>query len=304
MQTITIQADNSPCQAIFIPERGGNLASLKMHGQQGLRELLYQHDFFWDEAINDLPGAWPFCFPVCARLERNGEYGAYLYDGKVYQLPIHGFAWNMPWEVIEHNSNSIRILLQHTSETLKSYPFKFQVELHYKIEHNQLICQQHYRNLGHQPMPYAAGFHPYFLTPEVDAGKQSVQLDYKPTRRLQYNNKLTDIIGEQPCFQTPTSITNPDINEQLTMVGEDKMTRLLFADGDCIEMVAEGVEDAALFPYIQLYTIKDKPFICIEPWMSHPNAMNTVSGMRWLSAGSEESGILTLSLTTDNPQHQ
>jgi galactose mutarotase-like enzyme len=300
MQTITLQATDSPCTATFAPERGGNLASLKMQGVQGIKELLYQHDFFWDETIDDLPGAWPFCFPVCARLERNGQYGAYLYDGTIYQLPIHGFAWNMPWQVIEQSSNSIRLLLQHSSETLKMYPFKFEVELYYELQHNQLICQQHYRNKDHKPMPYAAGFHPYFLTPEANAGKQSVTLNYQPTRRLQYNETLTDIIGEQACFKTPTSITNPDINEQLTRVGEDKMTRLHFPEGDCIEMVAEGVDDADLFPYIQLYTIEKKPFVCVEPWMAYPNAMNAISGMRWLAAGAEESGILTLSLTAPN----
>ena len=297
MKSITLQANESDCQAVFVPERGGNLASLKMQGKKGLKELLYQHDCFWDDTIDDLPGAWPFCFPVCARVARNGEYGKYLYDGHLYELAIHGFAWNMPWKVIAQQQDSINLRLAYTDETLKQYPFKFQVDLHYELQHNKLLCHQTYHNFDHKPMPYAAGFHPYFLTPPANQGKQDVTIQFSPQRRLQYNEALTDIIGEQASLKLPSSVANPEINEQLSIMGEDKLCCLTFPDGDCISMVAEGVEDKDLFPYVQLYTIPDKPFICVEPWMSYPNAINAVQGMRWLQPGQQESGLLTLSLT-------
>ena len=92
----------------------------------------------------------------------------------------------------------------------------------------------------------------------------------------------------------PTSVTNPEIQEQLTQLGEDKEIHLSFPNKDVINMVAEGVEDRDLFPYLQIYTPEDKPFVCLEPWMGFPNALNSVSGARWLAPGQSEHGILRL----------
>lgn len=293
-EIITITSNDQSTQATFVPARGGAASSIIMPGKQGPRELLYLHDTFWDEKIDDLPGGWPFCFPVCARLERQNKRGAYLYDGHVYEMKIHGFAWCERWTVEKAGDDYIILVLRDNEQTRQVYPFSFEVKLKYKVTRARLTCEQTYHNLSHQPMPYYAGFHPYFLTPPVAGGKNKVQLRYHPTRHLQYNKTFTDIVGEAALFTLPTAITDPRINEQLTMVGEDKAIHLEYPDGDKIHLVAEGIEDPNLFPYIQLYTMTEKPFICVEPWMSFPNAMNSVSGVRWLGPGDREHGLLTL----------
>ncbi len=82
------------------------------------------------------------------------------------------------------------------------------------------------------------------------------------------------------------------------MVGENKTATLNFADGLQLTMSANGCNDKHLFPYIQLYTMTDKPFICVEPWMSFPNAINTMDGVRWLAPQQSDEGVLTLQATT------
>ena len=62
-------------------------------------------------------------------------------------------------------------------------------------------------------------------------------------------------------------------------------------------MAAEGVEDPNLFPYVQLYTMTEKPFFCVEPWMAAPNSLNTAKGCRWLEPGAVEHGVLRLWVT-------
>ncbi len=297
-KTVTIASSDGSTQVTVVPSRGGALSSMIMAGANGPRELLYVHDYFWDKEINDLPGGWPFCFPVCARLERQRERGQYLYDGKLYQLKIHGFSWYLPWEVSDQTNDSIVLVLRDNAHTRERYPFSFEVELKYQVERGQLTCYQLYRNRSDRAMPYYAGFHPYFLTPLPGKGKESVELYYEPTRRLIYNQSFTDIIGEGNLFSLPISIANSAINEQLTMVGKNKAIQLLFPDGDKIQMIAEGKEDPNLFPFIQLYTMLEKPFMCVEPWMSFPNAMNTVQGVRWLAPQQSEQGVLVLRLLT------
>jgi galactose mutarotase-like enzyme len=294
LKTITITSADGSTQATFVPARGGAACSIIMPGKQGPRELLYLHDFFWDEKIDDLPGGWPFCFPVCARLTRQNKRGAYLYDGKIYEMKIHGFAWYEAWTVEKAGDDYLILVLRDNAHTRQGYPFSFELKLKYKVTRARLTCEQTYHNLSPKPMPYYAGFHPYFLTPPVDAGKEKVRLNYHPTRHLIYNSDLTDIAGEAALFNLPVSVTDTKINEQLTMVGEDKTIELQYPDGDKIHMVAEGVEDPNLFSYIQLYTMAKKPFICVEPWMAFPNAMNSVYGVRWLAPGDSEHGLLTL----------
>ena len=295
--TYTIKSTDGASQMTFLPERGGSASSLIMPTKNGAKELLFQHDFFWSDDWHDLPGGWPFLFPVCARLERNGQRGVYLYDGKQYTLPIHGFSWFMPWDVIDESEDSITLRLKASTETLRDYPFNFEIILRYHITHGSLSCHQTYINHGHQPMPYYAGFHPYLKTPDLHAGKEHVTVDYRPLKRFKYNEKFTDVIGEQPLFDLPIAITDPNATEQLTLLGEDKEARLHYPDHTTLHMTVEGLEDPNLFPYLQLYTREEKPFFCVEHWMAFPNAMNTVQGVRWLAAGEQETGLLKLWLT-------
>ena len=37
----------------------------------------------------------------------------------------------------------------------------------------------------------------------------------------------------------------------------------------------------------------DQPFFCVEPWMGHPNAMNTVAGVHWLAPGGSVRGVFS-----------
>jgi galactose mutarotase-like enzyme len=297
----TISSADGKTRASFVPEKGGVASSIIVpcahtndQGENAERELLFQHAYFWDRANKDLPGGFPFIFPICARIERDRVFGNYLYDGKLYNLSIHGFAAAMPWEVKNAKKDLITMSLRATKETLACYPFDFEIELQYQVSDKMLICKQHYINNGKKPMPYYAGFHPYFLTPPIAHGKEKVMLNFNAMRRLRYNERLTDIIGEQQALSLPASAADPAINEQLSELGKDKTISIAYPNGCKIYMRAEGVEDINLFRYVQIYTDPKEPFICVEPWMAYPNAMNAISGVRWVAPNSSEQGILRL----------
>lgn len=291
----TISSPNGKTRASFVPEKGGVGSSIIMPFGDTEREILFLHDNFWQKGILDLPGGFPFIFPICARIERNLIAGNYLYDGQVYNMPIHGFSAYIPWEVADTaNPDAIILKLRDNAKTFAQFPFHFLLELKYQVNDGELICTQRYTNTGDKPMPYYAGFHPYFLTPPANNGKEKVMLDFQAVRRFRYNERTSDLIGEQTILPMPASIADPAINEQLCELSAEKTVTLTYPDGFKINMCAEGVEDENMFNYLQLYTQEQLPFICIEPWMSFPNAMNTVSGVRWLQPGESESGVLKL----------
>lgn len=292
MTSYHLRSPDGLTQAVVIPEQGGFVSSLRFPFKAGQQEVLFLYDHAMDKNPHTLPGGIPFVFPVCARLSRNGIEGMYLYDGKQYQLKIHGFSWYASWDVVSHSEHHIELILKETDETLVIYPFQFEIRLRFSVMNKKLICEQTYCNKEtKRPMPYYAGFHPYFLTPPLGAGKENTTVSFQSKRRLKYNPTLTDIVGDQPVIETPIAITDPSVNEQLSVLSEDKAVILTYPTGDQLKISAYGESDADLFSYLQLYHILEKPFFCIEHWMGFPNAMNSVSGVRWLAPNTSEKAV-------------
>ena len=298
-KVFTITSEDQSTSASFIPERGGIGTSLTMHCQGHVRELLYQHDFLWDEGpLTDLPGGWPFLFPICGRLERDNDSGVYLYDGQRYHLPIHGVAPYQPWMVVKAGRADLIMELTDSEETRTCYPFEFVIRLHYEVSANCMSCRMTCQNRGDTVLPYYAGFHPYFRLPDAESDWSKVQVSCHPSRRLHYNERLVDVVGDGDVPGFPTSVTDPDINEILTMIPEPQTLTLNYPDGMQLELTAEGVQGEHLFPYVQLYRMPDKPFFCAEPWMGHPNAMNTCYGVRRLEPGEKDEAVITVSVAS------
>lgn len=281
-EKITITAPNQQSHFVVVPALGGMGISLQLLHENKLRELLYLPDDFWQQQDKKWQGGWPFCFPICGRNTCN-------------TLPMHGFACDMPWQVQEQQHDAVTLVLQHTNETLAVYPYQFKLSLAYQIGNNYLSCTQTVTNLSDEPMPYYAGFHPYFLTPLAD--KAQTQVNFASNSRKKYNSDLTDIIGDLPALNLPKPITDPALNEQLSVLSPNH-TQLIFADSACIDMSVTGLSREHMYDYIQLYTQKNKPFFCIEPWMNYPNALNHKNDLIKLKPKSTEKAQLTIKLLT------
>lgn len=290
-EEITLQTDKS--SATFVPAYGANCASLCIEINGETRELLYQHPHFYDSNTDKTRGGIPFLFPMCGRLERDGEEGVYLLGSTRYTMKIHGFIHRMPWQVDSVDETSITMSCRDDEDTFAVYPFHFVLRITYTLDSTSLVCHFTVENTGKVPFPYYAGFHPFFSTPEPGKGKEKVKITMSPHKNILYNDRLTDITGVREFNPFPTSITNEEINECLFDMGSEAKAAVTFPDGYSLEITAGG-DDAELFPYMQLYTMPDRPFFCIEPWMGMPNALNSVAGVRWLSAGVSESGWFTV----------
>ena len=286
-----IRAADGSVEAEFVPALGAIVSSLRFLWGGEWREVLFQHPFFWDAQAERTRGGYPFLFPVCGRLERDGVAGAYLQDGVVYQMKIHGFSSRLPWEVEREEPDALTVVLRDSEGTRRQYPFGFEVRLRFALEAGAMKVEQEYANTGTGPMPYYAGFHPYYLMPS-GSGKDRTVLRYDATAQLRYNARLTDISGRDAPPPLPSPVTAPEINERLTEVKPGTDVELVYPDGMVLHTLAAGVEDAGMFPYIQLYTMEGSPFFCVEPWMGHPNALNTAKGCRWLAPGQRERGVV------------
>ena len=288
-----IAAADGLTTARFVPAFGGIGSSLTLPFLGAAREMLFRHDFFWNETYTRTRGGWPFLFPVCGRMQRDGLDGVYLHEGRRYVLPGHGFSLRVPWRVTRSDApDALEMSLAADEATRDVYPFDFQVVLRYRVLPGALETEMEVRNTGASPMPYFAGFHPYFRTPPAGQGKEEVRIALSSPRQWLYNAGQNDVIGPAPAPAYPASIQSPAVNETLNEVPDGHVTSLIYPDGFRLEVSFTEISTPRLVPFVQLYTIPERPFFCIEPWMGHPNALNSMTGFRWLAPGGGDRAVL------------
>ena len=114
---------------------------------------------------NSDPAFWmrssPLLFPTIGNL-RNGET---TMKGQVYPLVKHGFCKDTEFEVKDLSDDTVTFLLHANEETLKSYPYQFELSLTYHLSDNELSMEYRVVNHDTEEMFYHIGAHPGFMLP-------------------------------------------------------------------------------------------------------------------------------------------
>lgn len=243
MSSIVLTSKNKKTEIKVSPEKGAVCSSLKIDGT----EFLYWPDDLPIDDYEIISAGLPFIFPIC---------------GRSADMPIHGFAHSKAWEVLAELPEHLIVSLKANDQTRAVYPFEFEVQQHFQVFDKGLEILVTIFNHGDKPMPFSGGFHPYYRRFE------GAKLKCKPTKRLQYNEDLTDVIGEQALLKFPRDVNDEAINEQL-FEWETQMIQMLLPDGQKLTQATDG-----LCKYLQLYAPPGEDFICLEPWIAYPNAVN------------------------------
>lgn len=151
--------DGLGTSAVILPEKGATVISLQKNGT----EFLYCDKENLQSPERPRCGI-PFLFPIFGRLKDS----AYSWDGKTYEMAIHGFGHTSVWNVAEHRDDMLSLVLEADEATLSQYPFRFRIMLDFTLQNGTLTIVQTYENLDTKPMPYNYGFHPYFLTQKLE----------------------------------------------------------------------------------------------------------------------------------------
>ena len=239
---------------VIISAHGAELQSIK--SAEG-REYLWQGDEkYW-------PRRSPLLFPIVCGLW-NGQYRV---DGKTYELPRHGFARDMDFDVIEKTESSVTYELTSTEET---YPYEFGLNVSYFLNDDMINVVWTVRNMGKEEMHFQIGGHPAFNLPDVGEGD-------KVEGTLLFDNEqpLTRIIGNTGGCIKPERY---DVETDRHIWAFDEES---FADdavildksqvGMAVIVDKEGRPQIGLSfdcPCLGIWTPygKHAPFLCIEPW--------------------------------------
>ena len=251
--------------------QSGNYEVTINHKGAELRSFRYADgkEFIW----NADPAFWarssPLLFPNVGNV-RNNET---CFNGKRYPFPKHGFCRDSLFAVTNVSDTQATFLLQESEETLATYPFRFELALTYKLDHNTLHITYAVTNKDTKDMPYHIGAHPAFFCP-LESGERLS--DYQLVFEKEENLTATPYDLEKLCFCSDKQITFASHGNTLAL--EKKMF-----DNDAIffpQIVSRSVKlvhtsrehgirvDYPDFRSIAFWTPigGEAPFLCIEPW--------------------------------------
>lgn len=240
--------DSTGASAVILPEKGATVISYCVDG----REYFYRDQENLDSAERPRCGI-PFLFPAFGRTP----------EGSAYPMEIHGFGHTSAWEVVSYKEDELRLELHANEDTLKVYPFHFQVVLTFALRDGKLTIHQKYENHGGETMPYAFGFHPYFAV--TDAAETEVSINA--------GLELDMLTGKPvPCTKKSVKIAFPEgAAESGAFFLQASDSAVIDAgNGKRIQMHFDES-----FNRMVLWSVKGKGFLCVEPINSSPNGLTT-----------------------------
>lgn len=262
-QTYILEDTQNHSRLEVVPERGGVITKWTLQGQN----IFYLDEERFKNPQLSVRGGNPILFPICGNLPDNIFY----HNNQEYQLKQHGFARDLPWQVIAKStgkSAKIILALKSNPETLEVYPFEFELIFSYELIGNKVIIHQSYENKSQENMPFSAGFHPYFWLedksqlelniPATEFVTKTGEKSYPFDATLDYEQEEIDIAFTQINSQT-ASFTDKKRNLTISLNYSDFFSTLVF------------------------WTQKNKNFICLEPWSSPRNAINTKEQLNYLA---------------------
>ncbi|MFM2063644.1 MAG: hypothetical protein RLZZ507_3315 [Cyanobacteriota bacterium] len=276
-KTYVLSDETANSQVEVVPERGGIITRWRIQGE----EILYLDVERFTNPELSIRGGVPILFPICGNLPDN----TYTYNGKQYTLKQHGFGRDLPWEVTEQLTEgkvSLSVVLKSNEVTRAVYPFDFQVTFSYTLQGNSLVIDQIYQNLSAVPMPFSAGFHPYFQCGE----KSQLAFDIPSGQYLDQKTKeMHPFNGNFDFEQDEIDFAFGHLRSKTAAVTDHSRKLKLTLDYDDI------------YAMLVFWTLKGKDFYCLEPWTAGRNSLNTGENLTVLAPGASKT--TSVKLTAD-----
>jgi galactose mutarotase-like enzyme len=274
-KTYILSDEVSQSRLEVVPERGGIITSWQVQGQ----EMLYLDTERFTRPDLTVRGGVPILFPICGNLPNS----TYTWEGQQYTLKQHGFARDLAWEVTDRITQDLAgITLELTSndQTRALYPFEFQVVFTYKLCGNQLEIHQAYTNHSPQPMPFSTGLHPYFVAPD----KSELAFEIAATDFTDQRTQITHAFDGGFDFQAD------EIDVAFRQVSVPAATVIT-------PTYRLALEYDPVYSTLVFWTLKDKPFYCLEPWTAPRNALNSGDHLLQLDPGATLTTVVRMTVT-------
>lgn len=262
---------------ISIKALGAEIKSFRVDGE----EMLWNREEYWAKSS-------PILFPFVGTLK---DF-KYKYKGKEYEINTrHGFARDNIFEVFEKKEDSITFKFSSNENTLKNYPFEFNLYVKYDIIKNGFSMEYIVENLSSENMYFSIGAHPAFLLDDNYENNNYISFEKEEDAEKYILNDKGLLIGKEKYFSIRENKQNIDIKDY-----EFKNDAIIFKNLKSKKIYLKNrINNNELaiefekFPYIAFWKVLNAPFICVEPWFGITDSIDTNSNIE------EKEGIEKLS---------
>lgn len=225
-------------------------------------------EYIWEGNADYWAKHSPVLFPIVGTLKNN----TYTFKDTKYHLPRHGFARDREFNVVFQSNNEVVFSLIWDTETIKIFPFQFELQLHYILSDNQLHLNYKIINLDLTEIPFSIGAHPAFALP-LDFEKYSLQFETQESLK---------------CFTLENDLLS---NATYTIELQNKQMPLSYALFSNDALIFKSVKSNYIkivehqkpilkisfsdFTNLGLWTKPNAKFVCIEPWLGYSDTIHS-----------------------------
>ena len=230
-----------------IDDMGAQLHSLKL--KENGKEYIWQGnpDIWYGQA--------PVLFPIIGQVIDD----KFRYNGVEYTMPKHGLARKLLFSVKECAGAKAVFSLESDENTLKSYPFEFELLVAFELCGKSLVNTMTVINKTKGGMYFSIGAHPGFNCNIGDVIEFELP-ETLETERIDSDNLIIPekfpVIENSREIQITKDIFSKDAlilsgikSKKLRIKGENEIE---FTFGDC--------------PFLGIWAKPGAPYVCLEPW--------------------------------------
>lgn len=252
-------------------------------------------DLLWSGDPAVWNGRSPLLFPIVGEAKDNRIRVA----GAEYEIGRHGFARTSRFVLVSSGAAHCTWRLETSEATRRQYPFRFRLDVTYRIEAAALHMTAEVTNVDDRVMPSAFGFHPALRWP-LPYGKARAAHEIvfdrdepAPIRR--------PVDGLLSLARTPTPVRDrrlmlhDGLFEDGAIVFDTLASRSLVY-GDALRVSFPRM------PHLGIWTKPGAGYVCIEPWQGHASPedfdgeLADKPGMVAIMPGATESFAMSIAL--------
>jgi galactose mutarotase-like enzyme len=288
-------------EATIAPRQGGELSGLRVFARGEWQELIFRARDYRPTAgwRGKAPILWPAVgrnFSRSQRPDPNADACSYDLNGRHYNIPIHGFAREQEWTLVEQGADDtgayVELRLTDTPRSREQYPFGFDFRLCYRLAGGRLELQHRITAAGEnaETMAFSIGNHVTFRTPLMPGSAPSDLLLQTPSRVEFVRDAATLPTGEvrERSYTNPVRLGDVALMPALGLGGYDgdPWVRLIDPAGMSV-LVKHRADRYPEEPHIQfnLWGAPTRGFFSPEPWIGLNNSLNSGKGVVRLAPG-------------------
>lgn len=288
----TIQNDELCVQ---VRDHGAELRSIKERADE--TEYLWNGDPSWWKYSS------PILFPIVGKLKDN----KYRVNGQEYELPSHGLGRISDFRLVEEKRDRITFSLLWTEESLKKYPWKFELIVAYELHGKQLNVIWTVRNHDDHEMIYSIGAHGAYRCPIVHGEAFSdcyLEFNHEedaPNMPLNAQGQFLHTSGDKPLKGTKLPLNFEEFKDDVLAYHDLRSDKVMIRSTKSEKTLSIIAKD---FPFWGIWTPPQggAPFLCLEPWHGHADYedfdgdFSEREGSERLAAGQEQNFTYTIEI--------